>query len=213
LLPYKSAVTISILFTFDEKLKSEEKRGEYIVFRPNGVLLCYSKKMANVPFFPTSIYFYYFQCKIGNQFFELNPKRFERMPTMKEFYHLRAMKDYRVTGRQRASREIEVPIEHQAFSEDSERVVSQYYDECLSLYRRFLHPDNRDQNIIKVFSEEGTLVCGLSLPKEIPYIHKCKPGLQDLSLNTKLFSKIPTWGDYKSLEPYLEVADYDNEHE
>ena len=38
-------------FTFDEKLKSEEEKGEYIVFRPNGVLLCYSKRMANVPIF------------------------------------------------------------------------------------------------------------------------------------------------------------------
>jgi hypothetical protein len=27
-------------FSFDEKLKSEEEEGEYIVFRPNGVLLC-----------------------------------------------------------------------------------------------------------------------------------------------------------------------------
>ena len=38
-------------FTFDEKLKIEEEKGEYIVFRPNGVLLCYSKRMANVPIF------------------------------------------------------------------------------------------------------------------------------------------------------------------
>jgi len=123
------------------------------------------------------------------------------------------MKDYHVTGRRRAIKKIEVPIEHQAFSKDSERVVLQYYDECLSLYKRFLHPDNGDQNIIKVFSEEGTLVCGFSLSKEIPYIFKCKPGLQDLSLNTKLFSKITTWGDYKILKPYLEVANYDYEHE
>jgi len=90
-------------FTFDEKLKIEEEKGEYIVFRPNGVLLCYSKRIANVPIFPTSIYFYYFQCKISNQFFELNPKLFESMPTMKEFHHLRAMKENRVTGRQRAN--------------------------------------------------------------------------------------------------------------
>jgi hypothetical protein len=164
-------------FTFDEKLKIEEEKGEYIVFRPNGVLLCYSKRIANVPIFPTSIYFYYFQCKISNQFFELNPKLFESMPTMKEFHHLRAMKENRVTGRRRANRRIEVPIEHPTFSEDSERVVVQYYDECLSLYRHFLHPDNRDQNLIKVFSEECTLVCGFSITKEIPYVHKCKPGL------------------------------------
>jgi hypothetical protein len=47
------------------------------------------------------------------------------------------MKDYRVTGRKRANRRIEVPIEHPTFSEDIERVVLQYYDECLSLYRHF----------------------------------------------------------------------------
>ena len=34
-----------------------------------------------------------------------------------------------------------------------------------------------------------------------------------LSLNKKLFSKITTWGDYKILKPYLEVANYDYEHE
>jgi len=85
------------------------------------------------------------------------------MPTMKKFHHLRAMKDYRVTGRKRANRRIEV-----TFSEDIERVVLQYYDECLSLYRHFLQPDNRDQNLIKVFGEEGTLVCGFNIPREIP---------------------------------------------
>jgi len=132
---------------------------------------------------------------------------------MKEFHHLRAMKLYHVTGRRRANRRIEVPIEHPTFSEDSERVVVQYYDECQSQYRRFLHPDNWDQNLIKVFSEECTLVCGFSILKEISNVHKCKPGLQDLSLNAKLFSKIPTWGDYKILKPYLEVPDYDYEHE
>ena len=66
------------------------------------------------------------------------------MPTIKEFHHLRAMKDYRVTGRQRANRKIQVPFEHPVFSEDSKKTVLQYYDECVSLYRRFLHPDNRD---------------------------------------------------------------------
>jgi len=87
---------------------------------------------------------------------------------MRKFHHLRAMKDYRVTGRKRANRRIEVPIEHPTFSEDIERVVLQYYDECLSLYRHFLQPDNRDQNLIKVFGEEGTLVCGFNIPREIP---------------------------------------------
>jgi hypothetical protein len=77
----------------------------------------------------------------------------------------------------------------------------------------FLQPDNRDQNLMKVLSEDSTLVCGFSIPGDIPYVHKCQPGLQVLSLNTKLFSKIPTWGDYKILRPYLEFADYDYEHE
>jgi hypothetical protein len=31
-----------------------------------------------------------------------------------------------------------------------------------------LQPDNRDQNLIKVFGEEGTLVCGFNIPREIP---------------------------------------------
>jgi hypothetical protein len=66
------------------------------------------------------------------------------MPTIKEFHHLRAMKDYLVTGRQRANRRIQVPFNHPVFSKDSERAVLYYYDECLSLYRRFLHPDKRD---------------------------------------------------------------------
>jgi hypothetical protein len=66
---------------------------------------------------------------------------------------------------------------------------------------------------MKVLSEDSTLVCGFSIPGDIPYVHKCQPGLQVLSLNTKLFSKIPTWGDYKILRPYLEIADYDYEHE
>jgi len=135
------------------------------------------------------------------------------MPTMKKFHHLRAMKDYRVTGRQRANRRIEVPIGHSTFSEDSKRVVLQYYDEGLSLYRHFLQPDNRDQNLMKVLSEDCTLVCGFSIPGDIAYVHKCQPGLQVFSLNTKLFSKVPTWGDSKILRPYLEIADYDYEHE
>ena len=86
------------------------------------------------------------------------------MPIMKKFHHLRAMKDYRVTGRQMANRRIEVPIGHSTFSEDSKRVVLQYYDEGLSLYRHFLQPDNRDQNLMKVLSEDSTLVCGFSIP-------------------------------------------------
>ncbi len=81
------------------------------------------------------------------------------------------------------------------------------------IFMHFIHPDNRDNNIIKVFSEKGTLICGVSVPKEIPVIHKCKPGLQDLSLNTKLFAEISSWSDYKILKPDLEVADYDYEHE
>ncbi len=75
------------------------------------------------------------------------------------------------------------------------------------------HPYNKDDNLIKVFSSKGTLICGYSLPMNFPLIHRCKPGLQDMSLNTKLFSDIPSWNEYKIVQPYLEIADYDYEHE
>jgi hypothetical protein len=83
----------------------------------------------------------------------------------------------------------------------------------MALFIYFTHPDNMDNNLIKIFIGKGTLVCGYSIPKEIPLIHKCKPGFQDMSLQTKLFSRIPSWSDYKIVRPYLEIADYDYEHE
>ncbi len=76
----------------------------------------------------------------------------------------------------------------------------------------FTHPDNRDDNLIKFFIRKGTLVCGYSVPKEFPLIHKCKPGLQDMSLNTKLFFGMPSWSEYKIVKPYLVITDYDYEH-
>jgi hypothetical protein len=99
-------------FSFNEKLKSEEDKKEYIVFRPNGVLLCYSKGVVDVPTFPASISFYKSRCKIDSQFFELDPKLFECMPTMKEFHHLREMGDSRIKGRRGVSQRPEMPIGH-----------------------------------------------------------------------------------------------------
>ncbi len=75
------------------------------------------------------------------------------------------------------------------------------------------HPYNKDKNLNKVFTHKGTLICGYSIPREFPLIHKYKPELQDMSLNTKLFSSIPSWNEYKILKPYLKIADYDYEHE
>jgi hypothetical protein len=74
------------------------------------------------------------------------------------------------------------------------------------------HPYNKDENLIKVFTHKGTLICGYSTPREFPSIHKCKPGLHDMSLNTKLFSGIPPWIEYKIVMPYLKISDYDYEH-
>ncbi len=102
-------------FSFSKKLKSEDGEREYIVYRPNGVLLCYSKRVVNVPTFPTSNSFYKSRCKTGNQFFELDPKLFESMPTMKEFRYLREMGDSRIKGRQRISQRTETPIGYRVF--------------------------------------------------------------------------------------------------
>ena len=102
-------------FSFSKKLKNEEREREYIVFRPNGVLLCYSKRVVNVPTFPTSISFYKSRCKTGKKFFELDPKHFESMPTMKEFRNLIEMGDSCIKGRQRISQRTEIPIGYRVF--------------------------------------------------------------------------------------------------
>jgi hypothetical protein len=167
----------------------------------------------SIPIFPISISFYKSRCKIDNQIFELDPKLFERMPTMKEFRRLRETGDSRIKGRQRISQRPEIPIGYRVFSEDSERAVLEYYHKCMASFFYITHPYNKDENLIKVFSSKGTLICDYSIPREFPLIHKCKPGLQDMSLNTKLFSSIPSWNEYKIVKPYLEIADYDYEHE
>ena len=200
-------------FSFNEKWKSGGDEKEYIAFRPNGVLLCYRKRVLDVPIFPTSIYFYLARCKIDNQIFELDPNLFERMPTMDEFRRLRETGDPRIKGRQRMTQRPELPLGYRAFPEDSESFVLDYFNKCMASFVYITHPYNKDENLIKVFSSKGTLMCGYSLPKEFPLVHKCEPGLQDMSLNTKLFSSIPSWNEYKIVKPYLEIADYDYEHE
>jgi len=96
---------------------------------------------------------------------------------MKEFHHLSEMGDSRINGRKRISQRTEIPIGYRVSSEDSERIVLEYYYKCMALFIYFTHPDNKDDNLIKVFIQKGTLVCGYSIPKEFPLIHKCKPGL------------------------------------
>ena len=112
------------------------------------MLLCYSKGVVDVPTFPTSISFYKSRCKIDNQIFELDPKLFESMPTMKEFHHLREMGDSRIKGRRGVSQRPEMPIGHRGFSEDSERIVLEYYWKCMASYIYLTHPYNRDKNLI-----------------------------------------------------------------
>ena len=112
----------------------------------------------SIPIFPTSISFYKSRCKIDNQIFELDPKLFERMPTMKEFRHLRETGDSRIKGRQRISRRPEIPIGYRVFSEDSERAVLEYYHKYMASFFYITHPYNKDENLIKVFSNKGTLI-------------------------------------------------------
>ena len=125
------------------------------------------------------------------------------MTIAKEFLHLRKMREYRITGSKKSNWKVYIPLGHQTFSENIEGFVIEYDEECLSLYRYFLHPDTRDKTIFKFFSDDSILVGGFCFPKKALFIHRCKPKLQDLSSNIKFFFKIPSWGAKKILKPYF----------
>jgi hypothetical protein len=168
---------------------NQNEEDEFLVYRPNGLLICYTNKFLPLLWLSCDINKWYnYSVQNVSKFQSMYNSEKKELPSWVAI--LRGWTDLKVKH-----------------SEETFERLSLSVKDCLLMSKTFLklHPKG-----YHVFKEGSLKYCVRSVKVEVSILHTCSATEGENDQDANLFNRMPTWKEYFSFFKDFLIGDFDN---